>query len=600
MRQLSVIASFAAFAALVVACGDNNNPGTFDAPVQVDSPPGTPDGPDVDAPPGTPDANVDAMPPMVDAGPSASQLIADARAVGSGTGLSLPIVGATVTYLKPVGVVPASDPAGFTIQASQMGPALFVAVDPTTLVPPATVGDVVSFTITDMVTVAMQPRVTGLTGWTQVSTGADVGALAQDISAATDVVSALGTYESEIIDVTATVFENFAGAGGGFQSAGLNSAGITNDPNFQLRVPIALRDSLDIVMGCTIVLDNTPVGRFNAEAQLAAFVPADIMLSGCPAPTVLSAAALSATTVRVTFDRNIMASSVMADGSQFTFDNGLTATAATVNGRTVDVTTTAQTGGTNYTVTVAASVTDLQGSGVGAPNTAMFLGFQVPALLRINEVNANIASACDLIELRVTAAGTMNGILLRERETGSLVTFPAFNVNTNDIIVVHMNAPSTTCNPNAASQETTSIIEQPSATFAGNFDTAYDFWSTDTGLTNTDNVFTLYTAAGAIMDAVFVDQGNADNAVAAATETQAATVAAANQWQMVGGGVPAGGFVDMNFIDHAVFDLDGTGTNAIGDTIQRNDNADNNDRDDWNAAPTVQTWGLINVGQTPL
>ena len=78
------------------------------------------------------DAAVDAAP---DAPPDAftgADAIAAARATADGTGLSLTIPNVIVTYIKPAIGDPTSDPAGFTVQASQTGPALMIAVDPTT------------------------------------------------------------------------------------------------------------------------------------------------------------------------------------------------------------------------------------------------------------------------------------------------------------------------------------------------------------------------------------------------------------------------------------------------------------------------------------
>ena len=377
----------------LVACGGDDGDGAVDArrvdATVIDAT--VTDAEEVDAP--DIDAAVDAMTDAavdapIDATPTPSGWIALARAAADGSGLSLTIEDATVTYLKPVGGTPANDPAGFTIQAEQQGPALMIAVDPATLTPVPAVGDVVSFTITAKATVAMQPRATAITGFTVESSGADVGALAQDVSAATDLVSALGTYDSELIDVTGAIAADFTAAGTGFVQAQITTAGIgTASSSLTLRVPTTIRDGYDLVMGCNFTLDNTPVHRFNAVAQLSAFVTADYTLSGCPAPVVLAAAATSATTVNVTFSRNVDPASLMADGSQFTFDNGLTASAATVSGRTVTVTTGVQVNGTMHVVTVANSITDMQGTALGTPSTAAFAAFVSPTHLVINEVD---------------------------------------------------------------------------------------------------------------------------------------------------------------------------------------------------------------------
>src|SRR4051812_24679013 len=61
--------------------------------------------------------------------------ISGAKGTGDGTGLSLKITGATVTYIKPALGSVTNDPAGFTIQAQKAGAGLFVSVDPATLNP---------------------------------------------------------------------------------------------------------------------------------------------------------------------------------------------------------------------------------------------------------------------------------------------------------------------------------------------------------------------------------------------------------------------------------------------------------------------------------
>jgi hypothetical protein len=81
------------------------------------------------------------------------------------------------------------------------------------------------------------------------------------------------------------------------------------------------------------------------------------------------------------------------------------------------------------------------------------------AVVRINEVNANIASGCDLIELRVVAGGTLD--------------------STNDFIVVHTGATNSTCKPaSCATSAMASKVDSPSALCSTNFDAAFDWYST--------------------------------------------------------------------------------------------------------------------------
>lgn len=395
--SLASLLTTAALAVTLAACGDNvegDDDTAVDAP-RIDAPIDAADidAADIDAAVDARiDAAIDATPidAPIDAPPTNSELIGFARAAADGTGLTLPIIDATITYIKPaIG----TDPAGFTIQVEQTGPGLMVAVNPAGLTPTPTVGDVVSFTITEKVTVADQPRAAAITGYTRTTAGTDINPLVQDVSAATDLVTMIANYESEVIDVTGTITGTVGSSGSGFERFGINTAGITvADSNFQLRLPATLRDALDVTTGCGFSLNNTPVGRFtsgaNSQTQLAAFVAADITLTGCPAPIVVAATALSATSVQVTFSRNVLASSVMTDGSQFTFDNGLTASAAAVSGRTVTVTTSTQTAGTMYVATVGAGVTDTAGTALGTPNFTTFAGFidPMPTHLLITEI----------------------------------------------------------------------------------------------------------------------------------------------------------------------------------------------------------------------
>lgn len=531
--------------------------------------------------------------------PGGSASIAAALATPDGTGLDLVVDTVLVTYLKPQIGNPANDPAGFTVQAEQPGPALFIAVDPATLSPAPLVGDTVSFHIQTLGSLASLRVATQINQWTVSTTGADVSSLAQNVSAATDLAATPGVYDSELIRATGTLTGTFVTAGTSFQQIQFATEGVPSDSNLRFRVLTSLVDAFDLAANCVIALQPVPLGRFNSTVQLPAYSQTDFSIVECPAPTIVTAIASSPTSVVLTFSRHIDVGSVTPDGSQFAFDNGLAATAAAVSGRTVTLTTSAQDGATTYTVAVASSVLDTLGAAVVAPGAATFLGFATPAIVRLNELNANIANGCDLIELRVVEGGSLAGMRLQERESATILMLPSISVPTNTILIVHTNSGVTTCNPNAATTET-APAGQPSAQFAGNYDNAFDFWSPDSGLTATDNVFTLYRADGSIMDAVFVADA-ATGTTAQGTDTQAGVCAGASQWQMVGGGVPVGGFADDTFRAHAALDLNGTGTTASGPSIQRLDNSDDNDKNDWNNGATVvqaQTFGAPNVGQT--
>jgi hypothetical protein len=237
---------------------------------------------------------------------------------------------------------------------------------------------------------------------------------------------------------------------------------------------------------------------------------------------------------------------------------------------------------------------------VDAPIDAMIDAPPAMLTLRINEVNAN-ATNCDLVELRAIGGGDLTGLRLLERKD-IVFTFPAMTVPADAIIVVHFgSAAGGPCTTGISANETTSPTQFPRASFAVNYDGAYDLYSLDAGLTATNNVISVARTT-TVLDAVLLASGPTGTA-AGDSEEQAAILVTQNQWQMVGGGVPAGGFVDDNFSAHAALDLDAGGTTPAGVSIQRLDNTDDNDKADWNTGGTTvqpSTWGTLNVGQSSL
>ncbi len=434
---------------------------------------------------------------VIDSSAMASAQIAAVRGAADGS-LNLPIEQALVTYLKPaVG----TEPAGFFLQAQQSGPALFVAVAPSSLTPAPMVGDRVSLVVTQKTTTSQMSWVTALSGFTVNSQGHAVAPLRADVSTL-DVPGLLSNHESELITITGTLTGTFSASSTGYVQANMSTAGVPSSSGLALRLPTSLQDQLDVNKGCDITA-NSPLWRVDALAQPSGWYAEDISVLSCPAPEVVAAAASSPTQLKVTFDRFISPASVMANGSQFTFNNGLTATAASVSGREVLLTTTTQVGGQSYTVTVATSVRDTRGTALNASAaSAPFTGYSQSAVLRITELAPNITpNGRDLIELYAVQGGSVDGFTVVQDAITRLVTLPNVQVATGDIIVVHFN-PDTASGFDAPGSETTSKSQYPSATHASNYNNAWDFHGGSVGFNYSSRVVRVKDAQGNTQDGV--------------------------------------------------------------------------------------------------
>jgi hypothetical protein len=291
-------------------------------------------------------------------------------------GVALPVAGAVVTSLRPaLGV----DAAGFTLQAARAGPALLVLVDPATLLPAPVVGDEVSLTVTQVARVNGWPAATALAGLSVDAVGRDTAALVQDLGPATDLVAGLPGYLDELASVAGAVTGAFTASGSGFQAAPFSTAGVPSSANLRVRVAASTLAAADLVPGCTLTVGPAPIGAFSSQVQVTARGPSDLSSIQCPAPKVAAAAATSATSLVVTFDRNLDASSVRPDGGDFAISGGpgaVVVAAAVTVGRTVTLTTSPQSPGAAYSVTVAGTVRDTLGAGVDPQAaSASFTGF---------------------------------------------------------------------------------------------------------------------------------------------------------------------------------------------------------------------------------
>lgn len=642
---------------------DASDGGALDAPALTDSPS---DVPIVDDAPT--DASFDA--PMAD---SCAQLAA-VRSAASGA-VSLPVQGVVVTYVRPA---LGGDPAGFFVQCAPTGPAAFVAIDPATLTPTPSVGDRIAFTATmvdDAAGTAAtgdQDRVLGLADLAVEASGVSLTPFVQDLSSSTDVVTGLDGYESELLEITGTIEEDFVSAGTGYRRARFVTAGV-DDPGLVLRLPETVIADLGLRVGCEVTVGPSPLWRFDAVAQVMGYESADVTVLSCPAIPSVAAGAVVITELGFTFagsDDGLehielfnpsptatveLAGCVLTDagtsvltlralsvaprayaviagmGSEITAaavlpetfglgaDDAVTLTCGTTVVDTVDwgaapfpagtddvsmqLTPTASTAsanddGANWCLTPTGTTYGTMGrrGSPGVANPACPV-IAAGADVQINELNAHIAGGCDLVELRVISGGSMAGYQLQERGA-AFFTFPeGFTAATNAIIVVHADRADPTCTGGGAAplDETTAANAVPSATVSTNYDTAFDFYATDDGITDTDNVLAIVDATSTILDAVLVADDPTGTA-AGGSESAAAVVAAAGEWTTEAGTVPAGGFVDDAFCMNAALDLNATGTTAAGTSIQRNADTDTNDRGDWSQLPS--TFGAANVGQT--
>lgn len=543
-----------------------------------------PDRPDPDA--GGSDAEPSDLGPsdvgVGDAGVlTGSQLIGAVRLAPDGV-VDLPLREVYVTYLKPaVGL----DPAGFFVQAEASGPALFVAATAS-----VAVGDQLSLRVTRTATQDAQRRATEIADLIVESRGFDVTPLSQDLSASSDVVSRVGDYESELVVVSATIAQAPSFGGTGHTGMDLATDGLQGEPNFELRIPQALQEQLGLERGCVLTVAHTPLWRFNAKAQVSAWRREDFAGILCSPTALVSAVAPSSSEVVLTFSRALDPDSLVDPASQIVFDHGLLAVDAQVDGAALRVTTSAQSPGEVYTASVGAGLLDVLGQPVEA--TASFDGYLTTAQLALNELGVAITNGCDLVELRAIEGGTVAGYTLRER-TSLAFSLPGLVLRRNDLVVLHFNSGNASCRSPGIADETTGPAQYPSAAHPLNFDGAYDLYTSRGGLTMTNNVFTLLGPGGVIVDAVFATSSTVGPA-ANDTNNQAATVANAGQWEMVGGGVPSGGFVNDSFHPHAVFGLDAS--NRVL-SLQRISNQDTNTKADWTATATTSSWGQINAGQ---
>lgn len=350
-----------------------------------------------------PDAAVD------DAGDlNPSQLIEDVRNALEGA-IDMPISGATVTYLKPaVG----TEPAGFYIQVDPRGPALFVEVDPVSLSPQPAPGDTVAFRALAKAAPAQQQMVTALTDFVRLASGADIEELRQDVSSASDLVSAVHAYDNELIFLQGMVTRYFEYGGEAHQRAVISTTGLPSNPDISLRLPDSLVASLgpNLQPGCSFSLHGV-LDPYYDRAQPSAWRAENITTGTCINGLALTGAGVSAPqTIVAVFSRNVDELSIISVSTQFTLGAGPNFVSAhVVNNRVYLQMDSQLVPNQPYTLTVSITVRDTLGLGVSpTANTAQVLSQELP--LVINEVDYDQIDTDyhEFIELKNTGSAAVD------------------------------------------------------------------------------------------------------------------------------------------------------------------------------------------------
>jgi hypothetical protein len=144
-------------------------------------------------------------------------------------------------------------------------------------------------------------------------------------------------------------------------------------------------------------------------------------------------------------------------------------------------------------VEINPAVTDTLGRSTGGLEIR-FAAFAYAALL-LNEINSNINSGKDLVELKVTTSGSLLGLKFQQQYAtpADLFTFPDAQVGEGDLIVLHFND----------SSVTTETRVQGQCTAPACLAKAWDFAvSGTTGLAFSHRVLVVRAPNGGVQDAV--------------------------------------------------------------------------------------------------
>ncbi len=528
------------------------------------------------------------------------QSLVAARAAAHGAA-DLPIVGALVTYAV-TGQHRDTGANGFFLQAEQQGPALFVAVDPATLNPMPQPGDRVSLRITNLYSLGNTTEARAVTGYQRLSTGNDLRPLVQDVSRAMNLVSASGDYDGELVDIGGRIRHDWLPLSSGsphFKSE-LELTGGFADPNLVLRAVGDVTRPMGLGTNCTVALQNVPLRRAGTQVQIFAFQNADFSQRSCPPTRLTEALATSPTHVRLTFERPVDPETILADGSQFSFGSGLNGTHAAVqpDDHHVIVTTGVQTARLAHSVSIADTARDLVGGQLTVPaQRANFQGYFPRAKLLLNEISCARSNDRDLIELIAMSDGSTMGMMLTYEgnpTSGTIGVFPDAEVQTGDIIVVHMNA-----NPGLGDAVYSETLSKDEQTANSNYADAWDFVYDKFSCQHSNVVIRVRGPDGVTVDGVALARSdlNSNQRPSSFGSVWLKALQLDEHWSpKTCNGMTCSYATQPSAIEVAADWTLARSTQQTGTrTIQRRNLTDTDSRDDWTT--TQPTWGAKNAGQ---
>ena len=203
---------------------------------------------------------------------------------------NIAISNAVVTYVRAaLGQVT----EGFFIQESNSGPAIFIDnISATTQFSP-TAGDIISLTATKVAFNEVH-RISKFSGAQKTGKVSDFySKYGQDLSEVTDMMN-INTYESELIDLTATIAGNFSNSGPSYKKVQIKTAGNpTASSNLVLRLPESIASFFETEAGgasyvnqCTVTVTHAIYWRYYNSVQITYYSEdASNIIIECPEDT---------------------------------------------------------------------------------------------------------------------------------------------------------------------------------------------------------------------------------------------------------------------------------------------------------------------------